>query len=365
MSRDSSRAAASVVVNGRVLGQRTTGVQRYAQELIIRLTELRDDLVIVHPQSQAHMPFTGAQHLAVGTRDGHFWEQTDLPRFLRGSSSPLLVNLGSTAPAFYRNQICTHHDVAYIRYPSSYSRKFRLAYRAIVPRALHAAHTVVTSSEFGRSELEDAYRIPRSRVEVIPGAAYVSGASEQHQSDSPYFLTVSSPSTHKNFSRLVEAFSTINTHAKLYIVGQAAPHLSGMTKTYTEDSRIQFLGRVDDAHLARLYGGATAYIIPSLYEGFGLPPLEAQQAGCPVISARAASLPEVLGDSAEFFDPTDVADIRAAISRVDQDAELRARLRHDGYQNCAKYSWDDSAQQLSTLIDSVLQSTRGGQSPDH
>ncbi|HCH75473.1 MAG TPA: glycosyltransferase family 1 protein, partial [Pseudomonas sp.] len=127
----------------------------------------------------------------------------------------------------------------------------------------------------------------------------------------PYVLAVSSPNAHKNFARMVAAFLSLEgfDDVELHIVGDSHSVFSGSTSSMDGNPRVRILGRLNDDQLVREYQGATAFVFPSLYEGFGIPPLEAQACGCPVIAARAASIPEVLGESVLYFEPLNIEDI--------------------------------------------------------
>ena len=138
------------------------------------------------------------------------------------------------------------------------------------------------------------------------------------------------------------------------IIGSLSNAFNDQTSLFNNDPRIKFLGRVSDKELVQLYQNAKFFIFPSLYEGFGIPPLEAQACGCPVISSNAASLPEVLKESAIYFEPNDVNSIRAAIEFVNLDTVLTEKLVIDGYENIKRFSWDKSAQKLNEIIDQVL-----------
>jgi glycosyltransferase involved in cell wall biosynthesis len=167
-------------------------------------------------------------------------------------------------------------------------------------------------------------------------------------------LAVSSQNYHKNFGKLIDAFDSLYKSGKLkislVIVGGSYLCRKKYVYTSSANAAIHFMGRVTDEELVGLYQGATAFVFPSLYEGFGLPPLEAQACGCPVIASKAASIPEVLGNSALYFDPNDVSDMQKALCRVSQDLFLREQLIEKGTANVSRFSWNISAFQLYELI---------------
>jgi glycosyltransferase involved in cell wall biosynthesis len=344
------------IVNARFLTQRTTGIQRFATEITRELLTLRDDLVLAVPRGAFDDAGLDRDRIVqVGRLNGHGWEQIDLPLFARRNRRPIL-NLASTGPIWYRPQISTHHDITYVRHPESFGRRFRAVYGIVVPRLIAHSARLLTVSEFSRDEIAGHFGIPRERFTVIHN-----GVDDRFQpgpagGERPYLLAVSSPNVHKNFGRMLAAFSSFSeTHpdVELRVVGSQTNSFSRQ-RYDVADERVTFLGRVDDAELAVLYRGAVAFVFPSLYEGFGIPPIEAQQCGCPVIAARAASMPEVLGDSALFVDPYDVDDLAGAMSRLVDDAALRARLVEAGFANVSRFSWRRSAERVSDVIDGLL-----------
>ncbi|HEI8821194.1 TPA: glycosyltransferase family 4 protein [Serratia marcescens] len=346
-------------VNARFLTQEMTGVQRFAEQICLALIKIRDDIVFVAPKGILRNPFPeGVRIKVIGERVGHFWEQVTLPRFLKENGSPLLLNLCSTAPMFYKNQIVTHHDITYKRYPHSFSRKFRLMYNTLIPLMLRNSLHLITVSEFSKREINKAYKYPSEKISVVYNAvseAFLPNAeTSKVSSDKPYLLAVSSPNFHKNFHGMLEAYSLLpnKSNLSLKIIGKTAG--SFLAPEFNEkilaDENIQFLGRVDDEELVALYQNALAFVFPSFYEGFGIPPLEAQACGCPVIASNTASMPEVLGNSVLSFNPNDVLQIRDAMEKVVVDDAFRDELRVRGRENITRFSWHHSAIIVNDLV---------------
>ncbi|WP_268797021.1 glycosyltransferase family 4 protein [Pseudomonas huanghezhanensis] len=346
-----------IVINARFLTQELRGVQRFAEQTCLALKQLRDDVVFVAPHGiKMHESAKALDVQCIGRNSGHLWEQLDLPLYLKRNASPLLISLCSTAPLLYGNQIATHHDITYVRHPQSYTRSFRLLYRTMTPIMLTRIKTLLTVSNFSRGEISQFYRYPEKKIVVVPNAvsaAFQPGA--QVKNGPHYLLAVSSPSAHKNFNRMIQAFLMLrdHDHLELRIVGAASEIFAdeSLQSLASRDPRIRFLGRLSDTELIAQYQGAKAFVFPSLYEGFGIPPLEAQACGCPVLAANAASIPEVLQASALYFDPLDVSHIAAAMERILSDLTLRRSLRRRGLNNVARFSWEDSAQRVSQRID--------------
>lgn len=343
-----------IYVNARFLSQPTTGVQRYSQEISQALAKLSPAIRFVAPANILHPELARQLNVeVVGSRTGHAWEQLDLPRFLRKQGSPLLVNLANTAPLTYRNKICTLHDVAFERFAKSFSWKFRLAYQLTTPWTVKTSRKVMTVSEFSKKEICEIYKTPADKVVVIPNAVSDAFSPSGKVPAERYLLAVSSINQQKNFHGLIDAFSLLKQDShKLYIVGSLNRNFAdpGLVRKIESDPRIKLLGRVSDEALVDLYSGAEAFIYPSFYEGFGLPPLEAQACGCPVIAANAASLPEVCQGSALYCDPYDTQDIARSIEQLISTPELARSLKEQGFVNITRYSWTASAKSLLAAI---------------
>lgn len=347
-----------IYINARFLTQPITGVQRYALEISRQLLKLRPSVKLVAPRNIIHHEVArtlGAE--LMGSRSGHAWEQIDLPLYLKRKGAPLLVNLANTAPLVYRNKISTLHDVAFERFPENFSWKFRLAYQLATPHTIKSSRKILTVSEFSRKEICEIYGAAPDKVAVIPNAVSSGFQRKPSFASERYLLAVSSLNRQKNFHGLIDAFGRLEqqTH-KLFIVGSlnrnfAAPDL---IRKIESDPRVRLLGRVSDDELVSLYSGADAFIYPSFYEGFGLPPLEAQACGCPVIVSDAASLPEVCRDSALYCQPHDIDDIARKIQLLISTPELARTLKEKGRENIERYSWETSAQKLLEAIREFL-----------
>ncbi|MDR3128921.1 MAG: glycosyltransferase family 4 protein [Tannerellaceae bacterium] len=346
-----------IVVKARFLSQPMTGTQRYGAELSLRLKQIDPSIHFVCPKNVIqHELFEKLQAEVVGHKTGLLWEQIDLPKYLKAHNNPLLVNYVASAPFGYGNRIVTLHDITYLRYPKSYSLKFRLQCRLLTPLILKNSLALITVSEFSKKEISGHFRnYPPPSIHVIYNATGSQFTVKSPNKPSiPYLLAVSSHFYHKNIARLIEAFVDLHKSGKidipLVIAGGSSPYSGNQNFNTVSDSSIRFMGRVSDEELISLYQSATAFIFPSLYEGFGIPPLEAQACGCPVIASNAAAIPEVLGDSVLYFNPDSVSEMQDAIYSIVTDASLRQSLREKGLENVKRFSWDDSASRLYDLI---------------
>lgn len=344
-----------IVINARFLTQPITGVQRYGIELSLALKKQNAEIVFVTPNNIIHHDIAlRLNAITVGKLKGHAWEQLELPQFLKKNNSPLLINLANTAPVFYKNKISTIHDIAFEKFPLSFSWKFRQFYKFLIPRIVSSSKKIFTVSEFSKNELCSLYSTPKSKLEVIPNASSsIFTRSTTNKTQAKYILAVSSLTQQKNFVGLIDAFNMLNDQQhELLLVGSINRNFATQTLIDKIDSnpRIKFAGRVSDSALVDLYRNAEAFIHPSFYEGFGIPPLEAQACGCPVICSNIASLPEVCGDSALYFDPYNTVDIASKIDNLLVDSNLSQSLVKKGYENIKRFSWDSSATKLLVSI---------------
>jgi len=332
-----------------------TGVQRYAYELSLRLAKLGGALP-VSPRNTQERPYADLNPARIGYLKGHPWEQIELPAYLWRSGSPPLVNLANTAPLTYGNQIVTIHDLAFIRNPHWFSKKFAAYYNFLIPRIAWRSKSIVTVSEFSKREIVTLIGIPSSKVHVIYNGVseiFKSGGEdgvEKHFGN--YILAVASFDPRKNLRGLMEAFLKLNfKDLNLVIAGRSSKNFN-MDEDYSRQGRerIIFLTDIDQNELARLYRGAIALCYPSFYEGFGLPPLEAMSSGCPVVASDIESVKEVCGNAALYINPNDTESIMKGLRDVVEDEDLRLSLIETGKKRSCLYNWDDSAEKLYQVI---------------
>ncbi|MFP9227673.1 glycosyltransferase family 4 protein [Pectobacterium cacticida] len=353
-----------IYINARFLTQKLTGVQRFAEELCLSLKSIRDDIVFLSPHNIIRNDVAEKLNVKIiGKNKGHLWEQYDLPNYMKKNGSPLLINLCSTAPINYRNKIVTHHDVTYKKYPQSYSWKFRIFYNLCIPLMIRNTHHTITVSEFSKRELLRFYKIRERNISVIYNAVNAKfspseSVTNDNNNNNKYILAVSSNNYHKNFHVLISAFKSINDpQLTLLVVGENNKNFSKQNyDSVTLDKRVKFLGRVSDDELIKLYRNARFFVFPSLYEGFGIPPLEAQSCGCPVIASNSASMPEVLRNSVIYFPPNRVDLLQERMLQFLSDDNLRKEKILAGYENTKRFSWYKSAKKLNEVIQEVLNS---------
>ena len=295
---------------------------------------------------------------ALAHRAGHAWEQALLP--LAARRAKLVLSPANLAPlTLGRRNVVLIHDAAALRHPEWYSRAYVAYQRALLPRLARTAARVITVSEFSRSELIDVLGAPPDRIAVVPNGVdqrFTPDADTEATTNAlglhkPYVLAVGTRIARKNLAGLeTAARAAADLGAELVAAGSGRAYMQ-------EEGRTPFLrplGYVDDEHLPGLYAGAKALIMPSLYEGFGLPVLEAMAAGTPVIAADRAALPETAGGAALLFDPDDPEAAATALTRVLSDPNLAADLTARGRTRASAFTWRATAEQTDAVIEAAL-----------
>jgi glycosyltransferase involved in cell wall biosynthesis len=353
-----------VVVNSRFLTQKVSGVQRYAIEISKQLKKLYPETRFISPENIIHKELAdrlGA--VEYGTLKGHLWEQIELPRYLKENNRPLLINLANTAPFSYNNQIVTICDLSFLRNPKWFSKKFYFYYKFLIPRIAKNSLKIITISEFSKNEIIELLNAHESKIKVIH-----CGGSEEFvnltdndlaidHSKKRYILSVSTLGPRKNLELLILAFQKLKLpDLQLTIVGSKNNVFAGnnLINLTNADKNIIFTGYISDRELNSLYRNAALFVYPSLYEGFGIPPLEAMGCGVPVVVSNVASLPEVCGDAAYYVDPRNVESISEGIYRVLTDENLRNTLILKGLERIKLFSWEKAAKEVLNVYDEIL-----------
>lgn len=352
----------TIYINARFLTQRITGVQRFAIEISKELRAIYpyNKLVFVCPYNIVQKEVADELGVTkIGNHTGHLWEQIDLPMYLKKCGNPLLLNFCSTAPVFYKNKITTLHDITFIRYPKTFSFKFNLLYRILIPLILKTSKHIFTVSQFSKDEIISYYHVNEKKISIIYNAVNdnFKTVKKEFLSNEKYLIAVSSIKENKNFPIVLRAFLLAHKEVpnlKLYIIGDLRTNsfkgMDTMINEISKHSNIKILGRVSDSDLIKYYSNAVAFIFPSLYEGFGIPVLEAQACGCPVIAANSSSLPEVLNGSALTCSPLSEKEFYHHIKSLLQSPQLAEELIEKGYNNVKRFSWVNSANKILNII---------------
>lgn len=345
-----------IYINGRFLTQPMTGVERYAYSICRALKELGQPYTIICPKAsiQSCYDITGMQIVHYGFGNSHFWEQCVLPFFFIGKKDYVVLSFTGLGSILIRNKIMTVHDLSFLYNSTWFSKAYYWWYRFMTPLAIKTSRQIITVSQFSKQEIMRFYPfIKDDKISVVYGAADDSRfhrLSSIPSSEIPFSLAVSSIDPRKNFPMLVKAFKGIKD-CQLYIVGKPN-HVFNQQDGLEEGlENIKYLGRVSDEELRLLYNQAICFIFPSIYEGFGLPLLEAMTCGCPVLASDISIFREVCGEAAIYFNPHDVTSIQNAIKQfISLDNKEKKRLQDIGYEKAQHYSWKNSAKQIMSII---------------
>jgi glycosyltransferase involved in cell wall biosynthesis len=298
----------------------------------------------------------------------YLWEQTMFPWYLRAHRVDLLHSLGYVGPLLPPcPQVVTIHDVNFIAISGAMASKKQAVLSKIVPLVARRSARVLAVSQFSKEQIVQHLSVPADRVCVTlegPRAhfaeAVASGAeiAAAYGVKPPYIMAFGSLSEHKNIDRLVQAVAEIQSRTphSLVLAGHLPPgtDLRSKIEALGLGDRIKITGYVPDSHIMPLLENADLFVFPSLYEGFGLPVLEAQAAGVAVACSTAASLPEVAGDGAAFFDPHSTEDMARVLLECLGDPRRRQALTEAGRANVGRFSWKQTAEATLACYRQVL-----------
>lgn len=347
-----------LALNARFATRPMSGVDRVAQELTRALAALGDEVDLQafapRPPALAELPVP----LTHGRLGGQAWEQLELPR-ARGDR--LLFSPCNTGPLAVRNQVLLIHDAQPWLQPEAYSLAFRAWYYLLLPKLARRARAVLTISEYSRAQLERFGIVPPGKARVVlNGADHIlriapdpDTLGRHRLTAGGYMLALGNLSPHKNLALLMRAAGARPPgQPPLVIAGGGNPRVFSDAGLEPPPG-VRMLGRVSDGELRALYENATAFLFPSLTEGFGLPPLEAMLCGCPTVVSRAGAIPEVCGEASLYVDPTNEAAWTRAMIEVEASASMRDSLRERGLLNARRYDWRSSALKIVDHIQSL------------
>ncbi len=349
----------------RFLTQKVTGVQRFAYEIVKELDQLLCScpklevigLMPNRPIQEQYLAykFKNIQILRSGKFAGHIWEQLELPFYSYGY---FVVNLCNTSPIFKLKKYIVLHDVIFMTKYDSQKWWFKLWYQLITRLSIPVCRHWFTVSEFSKLEIVKYLKIKSDKITVLGNAPSLNCLEpdnrvllELNLDSQAYFLMIGSDSKRKNTQMVAKLFaeSADLSHTKLVIVGGKFANLSNTANPILADN-IHYLGYVTDQELVSLYKGATALIFPSVYEGFGLPVIEAMGLHCPVIVANIDVLKELCKDSVLYFDPMNPYELEQKIKAL-ANPKLKEQISDSAYIRSLDFSWAKSA---SALLDTIL-----------
>lgn len=341
-----------VIINARFLTQRITGVQRFGIEICKQLKKRKDfEFIFVAPRDIKHQKI--AKDLGVltfGIFKGHLWEQFELPIFVK-SKKGILVSLANTAPILLRNQYITIHDLGVFEGPEWYSKTFSVFYRLLIPPLINKSKVICTVSQTVKTEIINRFKVEHDKIAVIYNGlskVFLNNDSQAIVDRLPkrYILCVASLNPRKNIKNLIEAFNQLeDSTIELYIVGAGGGAFKN--QQLMKSDKINYYQNVTDLELKQLYANAQLFVLPSYYEGFGIPIIEALSQGTPVAVSDISVFREICGEYATYFNPMDVSDIASKI-------KIGMLNRSPNRIVFEQFSWARSTDKLLNQLNKVL-----------
>lgn len=364
----------------------SAGIGRYTREIVKALARLSADtgephyrLFVADTGKAGHLTLPGPNFAWCPTRLterwlARLWYRLRLPLWIENWTGPLDL---FHAPDFFlppvrpgTRTVVTVHDLSFIREPETVMPGMMAHLTTWVPRSVQRANHVIAVSEATRQDLIEFYQTPPEKISVLyhgvtadfqpvadPGRL-AAVRQKYGLGKEPFILSVGTLQPRKNYHRLIQALARLDDCLTLVIVGSKGWHYKNILAEVARlglERRVHIPGFAADADLPALYSAASLFVYPSLYEGFGLPALEAMACGVPVIASNQSSLPEVVGEAGLLVDPHQAEDIAAAIARLLDDAPLRRQLAQAGQARAAQFTWTGMATKLLDLYQQVLE----------
>ena len=349
-----------ILIDARMLSGPVHGIARYAYSVATGVARLRPEWTV---GVWTHQPKLWEKHrlknivpVMVQARPFSLREHWELPQSALAFRSDL-VHFCSIAVPFWlpRRSVVTVHDLTPLHFPRSRIHTLLLKY--VTGSILRRVPKILCGSHYTSQDIQQHLNLQASKIEVI----YYGGLEDKiaveatdpvsKKSDKPYFLCVSNPKPHKNLKLLLASFRPLEKDFELIIV---SPSSSWLDLAVAGRSSIRRLHGLSDEAMTELYRNALAVVVPSLYEGFGIPVLEAMQLGVPVVSSHATSLPEVVGEAGLLFDPQNSEELTQQLWKIGLNPELRQSLRLKGIIQASKFSWAQCALEHAKVFEKLV-----------
>jgi glycosyltransferase involved in cell wall biosynthesis len=340
----------SLSINLSFLLNKPTGTTTYALNLLPHLQQLRPTLLTSQSFPEYNCYQTPNNLTSEQGIKGHLrrllWTQLQLPKIYQTLKSQLLFSPIPEAPVYTKSRfIVMSHDMIPLRFPKRFSPLIPY-HRYYVPQVLNRAEHIICNSQATAKDLVDFFDIPTNKITPIPLAYHRSHFQFLNLPTRNYFLYIGRQDPYKNIERLITAFSRIpnRNDYELWLAGpydqRYSPLLAIQTQELGISHLVKFLNYVSYDQLPIIINQAIALVFPSLWEGFGLPVLEAMACGTPVITSNISSLPEVAGDAAILIDPYNTGEITSAMQAIINDSEIRKQLSEKGIKRANQFSWE-------------------------
>lgn len=361
-----------IIIDARMVDDKLHGIARYTYEIINKLAYENDlDITLLVNNLDLSKDIFKNDKLKFIKMKSPFLspnEQVELPYVLNKFKDVLFHSPSFvSSPLIKCKSVMTIHDLNHIKFPQYYSKLHKYYYKYIVKNCVLKAEKIITVSQYSKEELLKWLRCSEDKIEVtyngldkkfclIDDVDKLEKVKHKYDLPKKYMLYIGNQKPHKNVKRLLEAISLLEDNITLVINGTPNDDIKNFLRQYKIKNKVKFIGYVDDKDLPALYNLAYLFIFPSLYEGFGLPPLEAMACGCPVITSNTSSLPEVVGDAALLIDPYSCEEIAEAIRKLLRDNSLYQELIKKGLANAHKFSWSITTKHTLNIYENILRS---------
>lgn len=336
-------------INTRSLKKKFNGINTYTEQIVSRI-----------PQTNLLTPKSNLNPL-----ESILWEQIILPTQI--NKNDLLWSPSNTGPIWHHNQVITIHDLSTFDYSVDFSKRFTQYYKFLLPRIAKNSSGIITVSNFSKSRIIKLLKIPENKIHVThlgidksTFKIYSENFYDQYKIKNSlpelFFLYVGTVSKRKNINYLIDSFKIFNNKSRKKVSLVICGNL-GSKSVFSEqkikiinDDNIIFINNVSQDSLPLLLGSAYAFIYPSKYEGFGLPPLEAMACGTPVIASNATSLPEILEDAPLYIDPNNTASLTEALLNLANNPSTIKELKNKSILHSKKFDWQITADRTYNIL---------------
>lgn len=345
-----------IFINGRFLTRPITGVGRFALELCKAMKHLGVEFTVLVPRKYENFLVNNYELTIkyIGFGDSHFWEQFSLGYFMLKHYKDLLISFSGLGPVVCRNHIMTIHDLSFFYEPKWFSKAYYYFYSYFTPIVAKNSKHIFTVSNFSKSEIVKYLRLNPEKISVIyNGNSFVEASVYSNRNQGRFILGVSSLDPRKNHQVLISAFNEVREELDLdldlILVGKGENHFNfGIQRG--ENDRIKFTGYITDEKLQWYYQNALLFVYPSLYEGFGIPPLEAIFFRCPVLISDIPVFKEIFDDTAVYFNPKSKEDLKSKIVSClnSMDEGYLTDEKRDFI--LSRYDWNKSALKVIKIV---------------
>jgi len=348
------------------------GVTKFLTNLILEMSKRKDiDLYVFTDETKTKDIFPKIKIIYIPKTNLLIWDYIKLPIHIQKERLEVVIFPKDIIPPimhfFKIKKVVISHDLGYFIKSSGYYPLKDTLYRKIFMNySLRNADRIIAVSKNTKSEILNYFSIPQKKIEIIyegvekrykkkNNPSFLDKIRQKYNLNRTFIFYSGSISPRKNLFRLIKAFEKIQekTNCELVIAGNKMWNNKKEMEIIRKNSKIKILGFVPEEDLVALYNLAEVYVYPSLYEGFGLPILEAQACGCPVITSNVSSMPEVAGKGAVLVNPHSVNEIADAMEKVLKDKKLRDKLIKEGYKNVKRFSWEKCARETLKLCEEV------------